>query len=266
MRLEFLGTRANIPIRTPEHFFHSALLVECAGVRMLIDCGADWLGRIPPAIDAIVLTHAHPDHADGLRGGAPCPVYATAATWRSFHLRVTLDRRRLEPDAPLVLGGMRVHTVPVIHSLRAPANALVIASESGGRFAYAPDVLALPNAQGVLHGVDLYVGDGSALRRSIVRGRGEERVGHASIEEQLRWCADHRVPRATFTHCGRQVLRLNVQEADSLVGAMGTRAGVEASMARDGMELMLAGSGASKQATSRSPSRPLDRVDRWPGG
>ena len=41
--------------------------------------GADWLHRIGEVSPtAIVLTHAHSDHVDGLRAGAPCPVYATA--------------------------------------------------------------------------------------------------------------------------------------------------------------------------------------------
>jgi glyoxylase-like metal-dependent hydrolase (beta-lactamase superfamily II) len=47
----------------------------------MIDCGADWLERVRSiAPTAIVLTHAHPDHAAGLAKGAPCPVYATKDT------------------------------------------------------------------------------------------------------------------------------------------------------------------------------------------
>ena len=56
----------------------------------MLDCGADWLGRVVRLRpSAIVLTHAHPDHAAGLTDGAPCPVYATAETW---------DRIRRLPD------------------------------------------------------------------------------------------------------------------------------------------------------------------------
>jgi glyoxylase-like metal-dependent hydrolase (beta-lactamase superfamily II) len=40
----------------------------------MIDCGADWLGRIRAiAPTAIVLTHAHADHAAGLAGGCSIP-------------------------------------------------------------------------------------------------------------------------------------------------------------------------------------------------
>ena len=61
----------------------------------MIDCGQDWLGkfdRLQP--DAIVLTHAHPDHAWGLKNGAPCPVHAPQKTWRTLKRS---DTRRL-PD------------------------------------------------------------------------------------------------------------------------------------------------------------------------
>jgi phosphoribosyl 1,2-cyclic phosphodiesterase len=51
----------------------------------MIDCGLDWLGKFARLrSNAILLTHAHPDHAWGLRNGAPCLVYATQKTWRTL--------------------------------------------------------------------------------------------------------------------------------------------------------------------------------------
>lgn len=67
MELTFLGTRGGIEIRSRRHWRHSALLVEQEDVRIMIDCGADWLRRLHAiAPSAIVLTHAHADHAAGL--------------------------------------------------------------------------------------------------------------------------------------------------------------------------------------------------------
>jgi glyoxylase-like metal-dependent hydrolase (beta-lactamase superfamily II) len=85
MKLTFLGTRGEIDARTRRHRMQTSLLVAHRGVRVMIDSGLDWLGklkRVDPS--AIVLTHAHPDHAWGLKRGAPCPVYATEKTWKEL--------------------------------------------------------------------------------------------------------------------------------------------------------------------------------------
>ena len=71
--------------RTRRHRRHSSLLVGYRRREVMIDCGLDrrdGLARLRPA--AIVLTHAHPDHAAGLRHGAPCPVYAPTRSQALF--------------------------------------------------------------------------------------------------------------------------------------------------------------------------------------
>ena len=91
MILTFLGTRGEIDARTRRHRMHTSLLVSYRSADVMIDCGLDWLGklkRLNPS--AIVLTHAHPDHAWGLKRGAPCPAYATEKTWQeSQHYPIT---------------------------------------------------------------------------------------------------------------------------------------------------------------------------------
>src|SRR5438477_103225 len=70
MQLTFLGTRGEIDARTRRHRMHTSLLVSYRSAKVMIDCGLDWLGklkRVSP--NAIVLTHAHPDHAWGLKQG-----------------------------------------------------------------------------------------------------------------------------------------------------------------------------------------------------
>ena len=44
--LQFLGTRGEIELRSSRHRWHSALLVQCQKARIMLDCGADWRGRV----------------------------------------------------------------------------------------------------------------------------------------------------------------------------------------------------------------------------
>jgi hypothetical protein len=80
---------------------HTSLLVSYQGRRVMIDCGLDWLGklkRVNPS--AIVLTHGHPDHAWGLRHGAPSPVYATQTTWQELQHYPVKDRHVIKERVP----------------------------------------------------------------------------------------------------------------------------------------------------------------------
>jgi len=116
MKLTFLGTRCEIEARTRRHRMHSSLLVSYRSARVMIDCGLDWLGkfkRLRPS--AIVLTHAHPDHAWGLKNGAPCPVYAPEKTWQTLQIGSIKER------TPTKISGILFEAFPVEHSILAPA-------------------------------------------------------------------------------------------------------------------------------------------------
>src|SRR6516162_1299255 len=169
IELIFLGTRGEIKIRSRRHRRHSSLLVRCGDTRTMIDCGADWLGRLRAiAPTAILLTHAHPDHAAGLAEGAPCPVYATKKTLDLLHRYPIHDRHALVQRKSAIIGGVTFETFPVRHSIRAPAVGYRV-SIGNFRFFYLPDVAALPNASRALRGIDVYIGDGATVRRSMVR-------------------------------------------------------------------------------------------------
>lgn len=239
MRLRFLGTRGEIEARTRRHRRHSSLLVGYRGREVMIDCGLDWrdrLGRLLPA--AVVLTHAHPDHAAGLRDGAPCPVYAPAETWSAIERYPLAERIVVKPRRPLAVSGLEFEAFPVEHSLRAPAVGYRITAGRAAIF-YAPDLVAIAEEREALTGLDLYVGDGAALTRSIIRRRNGRAIGHASIRAQLEWCATAGLRRAVFTHCGSEIVKGDARTVAASVCALGSEHAIEALIAYDGLELSL---------------------------
>ena len=171
------------------------LAVEHRGRLVLIDCGGDAVHRMhaggldPLAVEAVVLTHEHPDHISGypllleklwlLGRRETIPVYGPAATlekaralfavfdtgkWaglpeRSFHpVEMTEGAHVLDLDGMRVTASPVNHPVPTI-GLRFEADALVLAyscdtavSEAVVRLARNADVL-LHEATGSLPGV-----------------------------------------------------------------------------------------------------------------
>ncbi len=82
MKITFLGTRGNHEARSRRHAMHSSARTSYYETEVIVDCGGDWLGKgMEWDVDAIVVTHAHPDHAFGLKEDTPCTVFATKGAW-----------------------------------------------------------------------------------------------------------------------------------------------------------------------------------------
>jgi phosphoribosyl 1,2-cyclic phosphodiesterase len=215
------------------------LLIQHNNARIMIDCGKDWLGKLQSiAPTAIVLTHAHPDHAWGLAKGAPCPVYATAETLDLLSRFPIRNRCAIPMQRPVTIGGVRLKVYPVQHSIRAPAVGYRV-SIGKSSFFYVPDVAWLPDAAKALHGIDFYIGDGATIQRSMVRKRASALIGHAPIVAQLGWCKQAGVVRAVFTHCGSQIVGGDARRINALIRRLGGQFGVEATLAGDGDRISL---------------------------
>ena len=167
MRVTFLGTGAagGVPLygctceacararADPRHVRRPcSALIEHGESRVLIDAGLmDLHERFAPgSLSAIVLTHFHPDHVQGLfhlRWGraAPIAVYAPPDAEGCADLYKhpgLLDFRRLAKFESQRIGGLSFTPVPLVHSK--PTFGFAIESADGARFAYLTDTLGRP--------------------------------------------------------------------------------------------------------------------------
>jgi phosphoribosyl 1,2-cyclic phosphodiesterase len=239
MKLTLLGTRGEIEKRTRRHRRHTSLLVSYRGADVMIDCGLDWLGkfeRLRPS--AIVLTHAHPDHAWGLKCGAPCPVYASQKTLQELQHYPIKDRHVIDERTLTKICGITFEAFPVEHSILSPAVGYRV-SAGRDRIFYAPDLIFIHDRQDALEGVQIYIGDGATVTRSFIRRRGKTLIGHSPVRTQLTWCEKEGVPRAIITHCGSEIVTGDERELSAKVHAMAAERGVEVRIAYDGMKLEL---------------------------
>jgi ribonuclease BN (tRNA processing enzyme) len=239
VKLTFLGTRGNIEPRSERHARHSSLIVGYRGREVMIDCGEDWLGTLaelkPPAI---VITHAHPDHAFGLKEGAPCPVWATAESWERLESFPIKEKRLIHPRQPTAIRGISFEAFPVQHSIRAPAVGYRISAGAVSVF-YAPDLVYIQERGPALAGCRLYIGDGATVRHSMVRKEGDQLFGHTPIMTQLTWCAKEGVPKMIVTHCGSEIVNGEEKGVLDEIRALAGEREVEVEVARDGMEVVL---------------------------
>jgi phosphoribosyl 1,2-cyclic phosphodiesterase len=206
----------------------------------MIDCGTDWLQEVHRlAPDAIVLTHAHPDHVYGLRNGSPCPVYAPSTVWQAITSWPIEERHCLASRASADICGVRFESFTLAHSVIAPAVGYRVTDGRKTIF-YAPDVLRIRQTMAALRDTDLYIGDGATIERPIVRieRRKGVPVGHASIATQLDWCARAGVARAIFTHCGRAIVA-GRREVEMRISDLGRARHVETAVAEDELRVRL---------------------------
>jgi len=239
VNLKFLGTRGEIDARTRRHRMHTSLLVSYRSANVMIDCGLDWLGklkRVDP--NAIVLTHAHPDHAWGLKQGAPCPVYAPRKTWQELQLYPIKDRHVIEERTRTKICGITFEAFPVEHSILSPAVGYRVSAGRGCVF-YAPDLIFIHERAAALKAVEIYIGDGATVTHSFIRRRGKALIGHSPVRTQLTWCEKEGVSRAIITHCGSEIATGDERKISAALRAVAGERGVEVRIAYDGMKLKL---------------------------
>lgn len=233
MKLTFLGSRGSHAELSADHQRHSALLIESGAQRLMLDCGSDWDSDVLAfQLDAIILTHAHDDHAGGIGPDIECPIYATSVTWEILGRTDIRHKRIFAAGRRLTFAELQLLPHTISHSFRAPAVSLRIDSPAGSVL-YAPDIASLPNLE-LMTGCSLYIGDGSSWNDSLLRQEQSGLCGHAAIPQQLAWCRDAGVTEAIFTHCGSEIVTDPERFQDDL-STCAAAAGISASFAHDGL-------------------------------
>jgi phosphoribosyl 1,2-cyclic phosphodiesterase len=126
-----------------------AVLVDCGfGPRALAKRIAA-LGLQPEMIEALIITHEHQDHADGVTKAHHkwrWPVYASAGTHRALRDVPAKYRHELKPGTSVTAGAFAVESVGIPHDAIQPLAVAITESASGARVGIAHDLGAVPRA------------------------------------------------------------------------------------------------------------------------
>jgi phosphoribosyl 1,2-cyclic phosphate phosphodiesterase len=158
----------------------TAILVESAGERMLVDCGPDLRQQLLAAevsrLDGVIVTHAHGDHCHGIDElrpvsqaiGGPVPLHARGDIIEELELRFGYAFDQSDFYRPIVtarqlgdelrFGNARVRFVDQPHG--GPTSLGLRFDESGSSVGYAVDFSDMSDDMASLYqGVDVWIAD-----------------------------------------------------------------------------------------------------------
>ena len=216
MTIHLLGTGASVSDvdRTT-----TMLAFEEAGRFFLVDCGADATremmacGLDPTQVDAVVLTHEHPDHVSGfallveklwlLGRREPIPVYGpesalrvartcfdayNTARWEALPERTYHVVEERENAAVFQNGTFRVTATPVDHPV--PTVGLRVESASGAVVVYSADTAQCAHVERLARGARVLIHEATGSIPHV----------HASPEEAAETAREAGVERLILVH------------------------------------------------------------------
>jgi len=231
-KLIFLGTKGDIEEENTHHRYHSSIIIEEDDFRLLIDYGRKHpleLGEIKA--DAILITHAHPDHYIWLEQDIKTliPTYLTEKTV-NYGKYKPINCKIIQNNQIFQIGPLEIIPYPVLHSLRCPTVGFKIKTLEKFCLVYNPDVVDIVEKDKILTGVNLFIGDGSSWKINLVRRRDSQFFGHTRITTQLNWCKRFKIKDSIFTHLGKELLEKEKEFSEQFS---------EVKLAYDGMEIWI---------------------------
>lgn len=178
---------------------NSAALVEAGGFTLLVDCGHSAVAPVwracpdPETLDAVYVTHHHPDHVFGLvpvlerwgYEGRRKPLAILTTAWGIGHLRRLFEAGLMAPEDkrpfPIVfqvaaetphLGPFRLAIAPTQHA--APNHALRL-ERDGRSFAYSGDGRPTPES------LELYAGASLLLHECYIPDQADGMSYHCDL-------------------------------------------------------------------------------------
>ena len=131
-------------------------MLESGGRYLLVDCGfgpralaarLKVIGVDPQAIEGLVLTHEHTDHASGAERAQHkwrWPVYASAGTLAALPDVTLRWQRPVSTEATVETESFSLDAAAIPHDARAPLAYAITARASGARVGIAHDLGAVP--------------------------------------------------------------------------------------------------------------------------
>jgi phosphoribosyl 1,2-cyclic phosphodiesterase/uncharacterized HAD superfamily protein len=186
---------------------NSSVIYSSEGANILLDVGSKELAeKVKTRLNGICLTHAHPDHVNGIvYTPREVPIYMHRDTWRDLlnnnpqlakHLAEEREVHLFSTHNAVKIGKSRIRWIPVKHSVKIRTFAIRV----DAKLLYCPDFLEIESKW--LEGVETWIIDGSSLTRDIIHERSGEGFGHQSILSSLKQAKQTGISQVIVTHIG----------------------------------------------------------------
>ncbi len=223
-------------VRPKDLRYRTSLYMEAEGKKILIDCGPDFaqqrdeFGVEKP--DAILLTHEHFDHVNGLadlevyrranpKGWKPIPTCAHPKAWENLDSffgylyaergapnfgNKLLEKINVEIGTDINLEDVTVKAFKTYHGNYAPGSVGYVIESQGKRAAYTSDFSRIDeNEEAITEGKPL---DVLVMEANWFNEPRDNLWGHMSFQEAVGYIRKWKPKQVYFVHCGDEDLML----------------------------------------------------------